>query len=152
MHAIPATTISRRRNAFLGLLLLATACTPVTAQRGNLVENERLEQLKVGQMTRVEVLNLLGTPTSRATFDQDTWYYIGQITEQTAFFEPDVIERRIIRLTFDNAGTLNSVDQINMDQAQTVQMVDRETPTRGKELGFLEQMMGNLGRFNPPAK
>tara|TARA_Y100000588_G_scaffold2547_2_gene3576 strand:+ start:192 stop:650 length:459 start_codon:yes stop_codon:yes gene_type:complete len=130
-------------------LIALAACSPVTAQRGNLIDDARLSRLKVGEMNRVEVLNALGTPTSRATFDQDTWYYIGQITEKTAFFNPDVVERRILKLQFDQDGTLVSMEQLGLEDAQDVNLVDRETPTRGRELGALEQLLGNLGKFNP---
>lgn len=130
-------------------LSLLASCSPVVNQRGNLVDDARLARIEVGQMNRVEVLNLLGTPTSRATFDDDTWYYIGQVTEKTAFFNPEVIERRIIKLQFDTDGTLVKLDELTLEDAQEIDTVDRETPTLGRELGALEQLLGNLGRFNP---
>lgn len=130
---------------------MLAGCSPIVAQRGNIVDDVRLSQLRVGQMNRVEVLNTLGTPTSKATFDDNTWYYIGQITKQTAFFQPDVTERKIVKVEFDDDGVLKNVEEIGLDKAQDVEMVERTTPTRGKELGFLEQMLGNLGRFNAPS-
>jgi hypothetical protein len=32
-----------------------------------------------------------------------------------------------------------------------VSIVERETPTAGSEMSALEQFIGNIGRFNPPA-
>ena len=144
----------KRRLAWPAVTLAASlcviaACSPVVNQRGNLIDDARLEKVQVGQMNRVEVLNLLGTPTSRSTFDDDTWYYIGQVTEKTAFFNPEVVERRILKLEFDADGTLVALDELNLEDAQEVEKVDRETPTLGRELGVLEQLLGNLGRFNP---
>lgn len=144
-------------NAMLRNTVIATAligvtlagCSPVVATRGNLIEDRDLAKLEVDQMNRIDVLNLFGTPTSRATFDQDTWYYIGQTTEQTAFFEPDVTERRILKLQFDHQGVLREVEELSLEDAQQVDTVSRETPTRGRQLGVLEQLLGNLGRFNP---
>lgn len=133
--------------ALIGVTL--AGCSPVVATRGNLIEDRDLAKLEVDQMNRIDVLNLFGTPTSRATFDQDTWYYIGQTTEQTAFFEPDVTERRILKLQFDHQGVLREVEELSLEDAQQVDTVSRETPTRGRQLGVLEQLLGNLGRFNP---
>jgi|OM-RGC.v1.022725921 Small protein A (tmRNA-binding) len=138
-----------RAGALAVSLALLASCSPIVNQRGNLVDDARLARVEVGQMNRVEVLNLLGTPTSRATFDDDTWYYIGQVTEKTAFFNPEVVERRIIKLQFDTDGTLVKLDELTLEDAQEVDTVDRETPTLGRELGALEQLLGNLGRFNP---
>ena len=60
-----------------------------------------------------------------------------------------MVERRILKLQFDQDGTLVSMEQLGLEDAQDVNLVDRETPTRGRELGALEQLLGNLGKFNP---
>ncbi|MBV6632737.1 MAG: outer membrane protein assembly factor BamE [Alphaproteobacteria bacterium] len=140
------------RNTLLATALISltvAGCSPVVATRGNLIEDKTLAQLEVDEMNRIDVLNLFGTPTSRATFDQDTWYYIGQTTEQTAFFEPEVTDRRILKLQFDREGVLRDVQELSLEDAQEIDTVSRETPTRGRQLGVLEQLLGNLGRFNP---
>ena len=146
---LPGRPIFARTTTVALALTVLAGCSPVVNQRGNLVDDVRLAQIEVGQMNRVDVLNLLGTPTSRATFDDDTWYYIGQVTEKTAFFNPEVVERRILKLQFDSTGTLESLDELTLEDAQEIDVVDRETPTRGRELGAIEQLLGNLGRFNP---
>jgi outer membrane protein assembly factor BamE (lipoprotein component of BamABCDE complex) len=125
------------------------ACAPSVNTRGNLVEDERLGRLTVGQTTAREVATLLGTPTTVATFDERTWYYIGERTEQRAFFDPDVVERRILEIRFDEAGVMQSLEEYGPDDAQEVELVERETPSLGRRMSFLEQMIGNLGRFNP---
>ena len=133
-----------------GIVAVAlTACAPSVNTRGNLVEDERLSQLVVGQTTARDVAALLGTPTTVATFDERTWYYIGQRTEQTAFFDPDLVERRILKIRFDETGRIESLEEYGPDDALEVELVERETPSLGRRMSFLEQMLGNLGRFNP---
>ena len=127
----------------------AAGCSPVVATRGNMIEDSRLERIQVGQMTANDVATILGTPTTVSTFDPRTWYYIGQRTEQTAFFEPTVVERRVLKVRFDESGMLESMEELTLEDGQPVEMVDRETPTLGREMTFGEQMLGNLGRFNP---
>jgi outer membrane protein assembly factor BamE (lipoprotein component of BamABCDE complex) len=124
------------------------ACAPAVNTRGNLVEDDRLGQLAVGQTTAREVATLLGTPTTVATFDERTWYYIGERTEQRAFFEPNVVERRVLEIRFDETGVMQSLEEYGPDDAQEVELVERETPSLGRRMSFLEQMIGNLGRFN----
>ena len=43
------------------------------------------------------------------------------------------------------------VDRHGLERGHEVTLVDRETPTAGSELTALEQFIGNIGRFNPPA-
>ncbi|WP_448203468.1 outer membrane protein assembly factor BamE [Azospirillum sp. sgz302134] len=132
--------------AFLGLAV--SACSPTMATRGNLTDADRLAEIKAGQTRREDVAGILGTPTSVGTFDPNVWYYIGQKTEKVAFFRPEVVERRVVIVHFDDAGVVSDVKQLDESNGQDIEIVDRTTPTAGRELGFLEQMLGNVGRFS----
>ena len=35
------------------------------------------------------------------------------------------------------------------EDGRTIAYVDRTTPTEGNELTLIQQLLGNLGRFNP---
>ncbi|CAK0771105.1 Membrane protein SmpA [uncultured Gammaproteobacteria bacterium] len=136
------------KTSLLALLtLLAAACAQTLATRGNIVDDDRLAEVQVGQARKDDVASALGTPTAISTFDSNTWYYVGERTERVAFFKPDVLERKIVIVRFNQAGVVEKIDQMNQDQAQDVDFVDRQTPTAGKDLSFFEQMLGNVGRF-----
>ena len=135
-----------------GLAVMVAACSPVLATRGNLIDDERFAQIAVGRSTVNDVANLFGSPTTVSTFDQRTWYYIGQRTEKLAFFDPDIVERRVVRVEFTETGIVSRIDELDLDDAQAVELVERETPTLGRRLTVLEQLLGNFGRFNTPAR
>lgn len=126
-----------------------TACSPQVSTRGHLVEDRRLEQIQVGQSTANDVLAVLGSPSTVAPFDDHVWYYIGQRTERTAFFRPEVIERRVVKIVFDDSGIIREMEELGVEDGMSVELVERETPTLGRRMSFLEQMVGNIGRFNP---
>lgn len=132
----------------LAAAVLVAGCAPEVHTRGNLVEDDRLVEVQAGLSTVDDVLFLLGTPSTVAPFDEKTWYYIGQVTEQTAFYQPEVIERRVIKLVFDDSGLLAEMTDLSLDEGQDVDFVARQTPTMGRQITFLEQIIGNLGRFN----
>lgn len=137
------------RSLTLGLALaLAAACAPVVDIRGNMPDDDRLSEVKEGVTTRDQVQEKLGSPTAIATFDDSIWYYISKKTEQTAFFEPKVLEQRVLVLRFSDTGRLTEMKSLTLDDAQQVSLVQRSTPTAGQDLGLLEQLIGNLGRFN----
>ena len=142
----------RRVRLIAGIVLvgLVAACAPVIENRGNLVDDERMARLAVGETRAEDVLIDIGTPSAVAPFDDRTWYYIGQVTSKTAFFNPEIIDRRVVRVRFDDAGVLSEVAEVTLAEGETLQLVDRETPTLGRTVGFLEQMLGNVGRFNTP--
>lgn len=134
--------------AALALAVSVAACSPVVNTRGNLVEDVRLAEIEPGVSTVDDVLFVLGSPSTVAPFDDNTWYYIGQVTEKVAFYNPEIVDRRVVKLTFDDTGLLAAIEDLSLEEGQQVDLVDRETPTRGREITFLEQMIGNLGRFN----
>lgn len=129
----------------LGLLAL-TGCSPIVATRGNMAEDTRLAQIQVGQTTREQVQYVMGTPTSTGTVDGNTWYYIGRRTAQTAFFDPEITAQRIVRVRFDDQGTVQEIKDLDGADAAYVAPIARVTPTVGHDLDFFEQLLGNLSK------
>lgn len=132
----------------IGVALVATACTPRIATHGNLPDPEKLAEIVPGKVSRDEVAEILGSPSSIAAFNQETWYYISERMETTAFLAPDVIERKVVVVRFDDKGVVASVETLGLGDGRSVELVDRTTPSAGNEMTVLEQLLGNMGRFN----
>ncbi|HTZ80390.1 MAG TPA: outer membrane protein assembly factor BamE [Stellaceae bacterium] len=132
-----------------GLSVLLGACQATIDQRGNLPPPEALEQIKPGSTDRATVTRLIGSPSSVASFDPDTWYYISAKSKELAFFRPEIMDQQVIVITFDKDGVVKDIHKLGQEQAEAIQPVARTTPAPGKELSFIEQLLGNFGRFNP---
>ncbi len=128
--------------------ILLSACTPTVATRGNLISDIRFEQVKPLLTTADEVKNIWGPPTVTATFDDKTWYYIGKKTETMGIFKNKTIEERIIAIKFDEFETVTSIEDIDPSNIQDIAIDNSKTDTAGKEFTFLQQLVGNLGKFN----
>ena len=129
---------------------IAVACAPRTANRGNLPAVSQLDKLKVGMHSKEYVRSLLGGPSTVGTFDKEVWYYIGRRTEKWAFLEESVIEQQVVVVYFDPAGKIEHIQKYDNKDSRNIEPVGGKTPTSGNEMGFIEQMIGNLGRFNRP--
>lgn len=127
----------------LGLGL--SACAPIKDVRGYVPDEEKLSSVAVGTDTRDTVQSKLGTPSSTATFGDPTWYYISTEQERYAFFTPDVTKRQIVAIQFGDDGKVAEVRNYGIEDGQVIAYVDRETPSRGKEMTFLQQVFGNMG-------
>jgi len=133
----------------LGALLLAGAlgaCSPIIHTDGQIPDPVKLASIQPGVQTRKEVAKLLGSPSSVTTFGDNTWYYVSRRTTQIAFLTPDVLEQRVIAINFNKKGVVRSVRQFGLDDATNISPVSRTTPTKGKQLTILDQMIGNLNR------
>lgn len=128
-------------------VLLTGACADEIASRGQIPEAEDIALLEPGSSRKEDVLRLLGTPSHVSSFRKDTWYYIGHKSEAFAFFEPEILERNVLALNFDENGTLQKTQGFDLEDGQEIAPVERKTPTEGRELTFLQQMLGNIGRF-----
>jgi outer membrane protein assembly factor BamE (lipoprotein component of BamABCDE complex) len=124
------------------------ACEPIVNHRGHVAEEKITEKVVVGQTSREEVMEIFGSPSSISNFGDETWYYIQVRKEAKAFLRPEITEQDVVRVVFDNEGTVKDVHQYGKEDAQDVAIVDDVTPTEGHSMGFFEQVFGNIGRFN----
>ncbi len=124
------------------------ACVPTVDQRGNLPEPDRLAQIQPGTTTRAQVAKILGTPSSTGVFDDKNWYYISRRTKQLAFFDPDVLDQQVYIVNFDDKGVVRGVDHKELKDGREIAPAPGATPAPGRELTFLEQVLGNIGRFS----
>ena len=123
------------------------ACSATEATRGNIVEDFRIAEIIPGVSTRTNVLQSLGSPSTQAPFDENVWYYIGQKTEKRGIFDPKVVDKKVIVVAFNPEGVVDTIENIEADQID-VPRVRRKTPTSGNEITVMEQLLGNVGRFN----
>lgn len=128
-----------------GFLALA-ACSPIASYQGFQAIDQRPADVKVGQDTRSTVLTKLGSPTAQDTFDKNLWFYISQIRSQTSFYHPKTIARSVVAISFDpDTEQVKSVDAYTLADGRVIAYNRRETPTRGREMTVLEQMIGSIG-------
>ncbi|MGE0713869.1 MAG: outer membrane protein assembly factor BamE [Alphaproteobacteria bacterium] len=138
--------------AIIALAAAAGACTPIVSQHGNLVDVDKLTEIKPGATGKAEVQRLLGSPSALSTFNDRTWYYVSRRTAQVAFFAPRTEDQESVAIDFDAQGTVTGVRQFDLRDGRAVEPVARQTPSVGKELGFFEQLVGNLGKFNTSSR
>ena len=53
-------------------------------------------------------------------------------------------------IKFDKVGKVKSVSAKEPPKKRSFDLVQRETPTKGKKLTIIQQLIGNLGRFSTP--
>ena len=119
--------------------------------RGSQVNADQLKELVPGTTTRTDVIALIGSPTAKATFDDNTWIYISQLTKPVIAGTQAVEDQKVLVLTFDGVGVLRNVDTKTQDDAKPVAVVSRTTPSPGSEASFMQQLLGNVGKFSPVA-
>ena len=147
--------VSHARTLGLGVSLCLAACAVPQflsyppQVRGNRIDMDRLAELVPGTSTRGDVTSLLGSPTLKATFNENTWIYLSELTRPQIGATLNVLEQQSISVTFDAKGVLTAVDVKTEANARDVNVVSRSTPAPGTDSTFLQQLFGNIGRFGP---
>ena len=142
------------KNIILPLILLSctalAGCTPMTATRGNLLEEYQLKEVLPGIDGKDDVIRKIGSPTTVSTFDDNTWYYMGQKTKKKGIMDSKVVDEKIVVVTFDVAdGKVLAVKE-QKNGREEIPIVQRTTPVSGNDFTFIQQMLGNVGKFNKP--
>lgn len=128
-------------------LIALTACAPTIDTHGHQVLAHQLEPIKIGETSKDQVAQILGTPSSVSTFQDKTWYYISETRERQGFLMPNTLESQVTSIAFDDKGIVSGINFRGQEHRQDIKHVARKTPTSGHSFGFLEQMFGNVGRF-----
>ncbi|MGD9980091.1 MAG: outer membrane protein assembly factor BamE [Hyphomonadaceae bacterium] len=136
--------------ALVAAVAATSACAPTQTYNGFLPDrnNQEIPDPQVGVDTRDSVVARFGSPSTTAVFDGTAWYYVSSVQESMAFYTPRTTERRVMVVRFDG-DMVSGVEKYGLERGRLVNYSSDVTPTRGRELGFLEQLLGNVGRAPP---
>ena len=124
-----------------------TACSPITSYSGFQAIDNDPKDVKVGTDTKSTVRAKLGSPSVQSTFDPNVWFYVNQIKQRVAFRKPQVTARNVTAIAFNKDSELvETVNVYTLKDGKVIAYNTHETPTRGREMTVLEQLLGSVGR------
>lgn len=129
-------------------ILLAISNCQVIESRGQYVENSLLPMLENSKLSKNAVEDLIGTATIIPNYSPNTWYYVHRSLSKRAWFNPKVLEQRIIKITFNNNDIVDEVLVLNNSHKNDINIVNECTKTYGTELNSVQKFVRNIGRFN----
>ena len=137
-----------RRGALTLVLVLAAACAPVYRNHGYVPLDSELADVKVGESTRQDVADFIGRPSSTGMMTDSGWYYVGSRFKAFGAYEDREVDRQVVAVTFDEQGTVSNVERLGMDKGRVVVISRRVTESNIRSIGFLRQLLGNIGRIS----
>ena len=131
--------------ALSGVATLSGCTTAEVMHNGYVVDQEAVDLVPVGA-SREQALLTLGTPSSTATFDNVVFYYISQKrTRSVAFQKPKLVEQSILAIYLNKDGVVERRANYTLQDGKVFDMISRTTPTGGKDLTFLQQLLSGVG-------
>lgn len=142
-------TLRLRSPAVLALAaaagLLAAGCAPIREHRGYMIDEVLVNAVQPGVDNRDSVAATLGRPSFTGQFEDRDWYYVSRATKQRPFANPTPESQRVLRVRFDEAGNVASVETTGMELVAKIEPTSKTTPTLGRDRSFFEELFGNIG-------
>ncbi len=117
--------------------------------RGIAVSQHDLNELTPGISSQADAQALLGPPTFVEQFDNNNWDYVSQITKIRIGQTEGVKQQHVVVLHFNDNGILQGISQKDTKDSVHVAMDGAQTPVPGGTPGFIRQLIGGVGSYNP---
>jgi outer membrane protein assembly factor BamE (lipoprotein component of BamABCDE complex) len=134
----------------LGIGMALVGCTSIRDRQGYFVDEVLISSVQPGVDNLQSVQATLGRPTFTGQFTDRDWYYVSRETRQLAFNHPKPVEQTVLHVRFDEAGNVVSVERSGLEQVVSIDPMDAETPTLGRDRGFFQELFGNIGQVGAP--
>ncbi len=136
----------------IGLVTLAFAalagCTAQYRTHGYVPSEDELQQIVPGVDTRGTVEDLVGVPSTSGTLNESGFYYIESDVRHFAWRKPEVIDREVLAITFDEAGVVENIERYGLEDGEVVPLARRITRSGDGDIGFIRKLFGNIGGIN----
>ena len=127
-----------------------TACGVQYRNHGYVPNDDELAEIVIGVDTRETVEETLGRGVFYDVLDQSGIYYLRSRVRTRGIFEPEVVERKLVAVAFDdNDEVVSNIEIYDLSDGREVTLTRRVTESSVSNSGFLRQLLGNLGRFDP---
>jgi outer membrane protein assembly factor BamE (lipoprotein component of BamABCDE complex) len=134
--------------AFL-LIVSTSACVAGYRNHGYIPPSEQLDEIVVGLDTRASVEDTVGPPSSAGILEAGGYYYVRSRVRSFAYFQPEVVEREVLAISFDGDGVVTNIERFGLEDGQVITLERRVTESSVVDRTFLRQLLGNFGRIAP---
>ena len=141
---------------FIIISFFISACTLKKVEKHHGVHflNKKQEKLTINQSNKNDILKLLGSPSTKSTFDNDLWIYIERKTDNsslTKFGSERIIVNNVLLLEINNMGLLASKELLDLTKMQDLEFAKRTTEGQYKKSTFLYDFLSSLRqKINDP--
>ena len=115
---------------------------------------KKQEKLTVNKSNRNDILMLLGSPSTKSTFDNDLWIYIERKTDQSSLIKlgaEKILINNVLLLEIDNRGMLEKKEFLDLNNMQVVKFNEQTTENQTTKNTFVYDFLSSLRqKINDP--
>ena len=136
--------------------LFISACTLKKVERHHGVHflNKKQDKLTINQSNKNDILELLGSPSTKSTFNNDLWIYIERKTDNSSlkrFGSERIIVNNVLLLEINNMGLLEKKDFLDLTNMQELKFTEQTTENQYKKNTFVYDFLSSMRqKINDP--
>jgi outer membrane protein assembly factor BamE (lipoprotein component of BamABCDE complex) len=141
---------------FILIFIVISNCTlnKVVKHHGVHYLEKKHKTLQISTSNKNDILNLLGPPSTKSTFDNDVWIYIERKTttsEIRTLGRKKILVNNVLILEIDNKGLLAKKNFLNTDDMNQLKISTNETNVIGRKNTFINSFLSSLRqKINDP--
>lgn len=132
-------------------VLSLSACVARYRNHGYVPSEAELAEITVGVDTRDSVIEAVGPPSSLGVLNESGYYYISSRVRFYGARAPKTVDRQLVAISFTNSGVVQNVERFGLENGKVIVFERRVTNASVENKGFMRQLLGNIGNFDPGA-
>ena len=128
------------------IIIFLASCETYVENRGYIFDNEIQEKIVLG-MDKLEIINLMGSPSTESNENGDRFYYISNKFLKNGFLKPREIRRTVYVITFDEHEQVANTEEYALKDGKFINYNSDRTIPKGTELTILQDLFDNVGRY-----
>ena len=138
---------------FISIFILISNCSfnLVDDHHGVFYLEKKEKRIKIQESNTNDILNILGEPSTKSTFDKDVWIYIERkITNSHFLGKRELVVNNVMVLEIDEMGILAKKEFYNIDDMKDIDF-DPNRSESIKKRNFIYNFLSSLRqRVNDP--
>ena len=131
------------------ILITVTNCSPkkVVKHHGVPFLEKKQNSLILKETNKNDVIKVLGTPSTKSMFNDNTWIYIERKQTQSELKnlgKMEIYKNDILVIEFDNLGILKNKKLYDINDMENIKIAKESTGTINKNKSFLYDFLSSM--------
>ncbi len=138
------------------IFILSCSTNKVKNNHGVLSLNNKFNKIVIEKSNSNDILNLLGPPSTKSSFDNNIWIYIERKKTNQSIFKlgkQKIEKNNVLVLELDNKGILAKKKLYNLDDMNDYKFVEKATQKDISQNSFVYGVLSSLrDKINAPVR
>ena len=143
---------------FIFIFVIISSCTSgkVINNHGNNLINITNSKLIVNKTNKNDIMDILGPPSSKSSFNENIWIYIETKKQSTSIFKVGsrkLIKSNVLVVRINERGILEKKDYYNIDDMNNIKFSEQVTQSGYDKNSYVYGVLRSLrDKINSPIK